>query len=102
MVQEQTSVPSATGRGFSAWREGLQMALRDAYCDALLCPALRAKPTCLEHRRKDAVDPSRSATVPAVPGIGPQAATICKRDERAAFSAACLAAGLSHIDNAGT
>jgi hypothetical protein len=28
MVQEQTSVPSATGRVFSAWREGLQMAVR--------------------------------------------------------------------------
>jgi hypothetical protein len=29
MVQEQTSVPSVTGRVFSAWREGLQMAHRD-------------------------------------------------------------------------
>jgi hypothetical protein len=28
MVQEQTSVPNATGRVFSAWREGLQMAVR--------------------------------------------------------------------------
>jgi hypothetical protein len=27
MVQEQTTVPSATGHVFSAWRKGLQMAL---------------------------------------------------------------------------
>jgi hypothetical protein len=40
------------------------MALRDTYCDALLCPVLGAKPTFREHRRNDVVDPERTVPQP--------------------------------------
>jgi hypothetical protein len=41
-------VPSATGRVFSAWREGLQMALRDISRQCGTLVACRAKRTLIQ------------------------------------------------------